>query len=271
MDVTSYLDWSPALLDPTGRRELKPRISGKTMVIDKGLGLQAFEDLLQMSGSFIDMIKIGFGTSVLYPPKLLQRKISLAKAHHIRVLPGGTFLEVAIVQGVLDRFFDTVVTYGFDAIEVSDGTIDIQRDQRTELILRGIDSGLEVFTEYGKKCWGSTIETDALIETIYRDTEVGASLVTVEGRESGVGVGIYDENGDCRVDDLAIVLDRLTDRNILMWEAPNKSQQVQLIKLLGTEVNLGNISPYDVYALEALRRGLRSDTFVFDERKQRAD
>jgi phosphosulfolactate synthase len=267
MDVTSYLDWIPSLQDPTGRREPKPRTCGKTMVIDKGMGLHAFEDLLQTSGAYIDMIKIGFGTSPLYPSLLLQKKISMAKAHQIRVLPGGTLLEVAVVQDALDGFFDTAVMLGFDAIEVSDGTIDMSRGQRTELIRRGLDSGLEVFTEYGKKCWGSTIEIDSLIDTIYIDLEYGASLVTIEGRESGVGVGIYDEDGNCREDELALVLDRLPNRNVLMWEAPQKSQQVQLIKTLGAEVNLGNIAPSDIFALEALRRGLRSDTFVFDKRR----
>lgn len=266
MDATSTLSWPPALKDPTGRREPKPRTCGKSMVIDKGLGLHAFEDLLQTASDHIDIIKIGFGTSALYPPKLLQKKIALARSHQIRILPGGTFLEVAVVQKSVDEFFHMMAYLGYDALEVSDGTIEMSRRLRSELIQRGKEAGLEVYTEYGKKCWGSTVEMDVLIETIFMDTECGASLVTVEGRESGVGVGIYDENGNCRERDLLQVLENIPNRNLLMWEAPQKSQQVQLVKTFGRDVNLGNIAPQDLIALEALRRGLRSDTFVFEER-----
>jgi phosphosulfolactate synthase len=268
MEVTSRLDWHPSLADPTGRRLSKPRAAGQTMVIDKGMGIYAFEDLLQTTGSYIDMIKIGFGTSPLYPTDLLRRKIELARAHGICIFPGGTFLEVAVSQDVTDQYFDTVRELGFTGIEVSDGTIEIPRDLRSELILRGRGLGLTVYTEYGKKCWGSTIELDAFIETLAQDVEHGARLVTIEGRESGAGVGIFDEKGACRDDQVEEMLRHIADPGQLLWEAPQKSQQVHLLNMLGSDINIGNVAPQDVMSLEALRRGLRSDTFALGAAKR---
>lgn len=265
MEVTSFPTWVAALTDPTGRRQAKPRTAGKTMVIDKGLGMHAFEDLLQTAGPHIDMIKIGFGTSPLYPAALLHKKIDMAKANGICIYPGGTFLEVAIAQQELDAYFDMAVALGFNGLEVSDGTIEIDRGLRSELIRRGVREGLTVFTEYGKKGWGSKIELEELIETVSLDLQLGADLVTIEGRESGAGVGIYDENGKCKDDELELVLEAIPSRDVLLWEAPQKQQQVHLLQLLGPDVNLGNIPAGDTVALEALRRGLRSDTFAFGQ------
>jgi len=256
--------WHSLLSDPTERRSAKPRTSGKTMVIDKGLGLRAFEDLLETASSYIDIIKFGFGTSVLYPIPLLQKKIQLAKDRGITVMPGGTFLEVAVSRNLVDEYFTGIRKLGFTGIEVSDGTIEMDRGLRTELIQRGTEAGLTVLTEYGKKCWGSRLELEDLVATVICDVQLGAEFVTIEGRESGTGVGIFDEKGDCRDDEIEAVLSQISSPNLLMWEAPQKDQQVHLMKLLGTEINLGNIAPQDIYALEALRRGLRSDTFVFE-------
>src|SRR5690606_23087089 len=120
--------------DPVGLRKQKPRAAGKTMVLDKGLGLYAFEDLLDTCGAYIDTIKLGFGTSALYPADVLRRKIKLAQAAQIDIIPGGTFLEVAITQGVCDPFLETVAAFGFSGIEVSDGTIELDRLMRNDLI-----------------------------------------------------------------------------------------------------------------------------------------
>ncbi|OPH60784.1 phosphosulfolactate synthase [Paenibacillus ferrarius] len=266
MKVTSYLNWNPVLADPTGQRQAKPRTLGKTMVMDKGLGLFAFQDLLSTSSSHLDMIKIGFGTSPLYPQEVLKSKISLAKESGICIYPGGTFLEVALTQQAVDSFFDMIVALGFNGVEISNGTIDIDRTTRTELIARGLEEGLEVITEYGKKGWGSTIELEELIETVMIDTEIGATLVTIEARESGVGVGIFDHSGKCKDEELQQVLSAVNGQKLL-WEAPLKSQQVHLISMLGPEIHLGNISPDELIALEALRRGLRSDTLSLGTRK----
>lgn len=261
METTTPAAWHPVLLDPTARRSPKPRASGKTMVIDKGLGLHAYADLLETATPYIDIIKFGFGTASLYPAELLKRKIELARERNITVMPGGTFLEVAVANGLTDEFFDMARKLGFTGVEVSDGTIEMDRKLRTELIRKAVEYGFEVYTEYGKKCWGSRVEVEELIGTVQSDIQTGAELVTIEGRESGAGVGIFDENGACRDDEVNAVLEQLTSPHLLLWEAPQKSQQVHLIQMLGPDVNLGNIAPQDIFALEALRRGLRSDTF----------
>ncbi|MDD9267507.1 phosphosulfolactate synthase [Paenibacillus sp. GCM10023248] len=266
MEVTSYLNWNPVLADPTGRRQAKPRTLGKTMVMDKGLGPCAFQDLLHTASHHVDMIKLGFGTSPLYPESVLKSKINLAKENGICIYPGGTFLEVAITQNAVDDYFDMVTALGFNGLEISNGTIDFSRKLRNELIKRGIEEGLEVVTEYGKKGWGSAIELEELIETVMLDTEMGAVLVTVEARESGMGVGIFDQQGKCKDEEVEQVLSAVPgDR--LLWEAPLKSQQVHLINMLGPQIHLGNIAPHEIIALEALRRGLRSDTLSLGTRK----
>ncbi|WNR42567.1 phosphosulfolactate synthase [Paenibacillus roseipurpureus] len=266
MEMTSQLKWNPVLVDPTGRRQMKPRTLGKTMVMDKGLGLLAFQDLIQTSQAHVDMIKLGFGTSVLYPQAVLRSKINLAKENGILIYPGGTFLEAAVHQNAVDSFFDMIIELGFNAVEISDGTIHMERRLRNELIARGLDEGLAVITEYGKKGWGSTIELAELIETVLIDSELGASLVTIEARESGKGVGIFDDNGACKDEELQSVLASISGE-LLLWEAPLKHQQVHLIRTLGADIHLGNISPDEVIALEALRRGLRSDTLISTIRK----
>ncbi|SDO09528.1 phosphosulfolactate synthase [Paenibacillus sp. yr247] len=266
MEVTSYLNWNPVLVDPTGQRQAKPRTLGKTMVMDKGLGMNAFQDLLSTSSSHLDMIKIGFGTSPLYPQHVLKSKINSAKESGICIYPGGTFLEVAITQHAVDSFFDMIIAFGFNGVEISNGTIDMERKLRNELIRRGLDEGLEVVTEYGKKGWGSSIELEELIETVMIDTQLGANLVTIEARESGMGVGIFDNYGKCKDEELQKVLSAIAGHQLL-WEAPLKSQQVHLISMLGPDIHLGNISPDELIALEALRRGLRSDTLSLGTRK----
>ncbi|GAB7053533.1 MULTISPECIES: phosphosulfolactate synthase [Paenibacillus] len=262
MEVSIPLQWNALLSDPTGRRTPKPRQSGKTMVIDKGLGLYALEDLLQTAGDYIDMLKIGFGTSPLYMADFLKKKIEMAKAYDITVYPGGTFLEVAIRQDETDHFFQMAKYLGFNGLEISDGTIEMSRSLRSELICRGLNEGFMVITEYGKKGWGSSIEIEELIQTVTIDSQLGASLITIEGRESGKGVGIYDANGACIDEEIERVLNRVPSTDLLLWEAPQKEQQVHLLQMLGTDIHLGNIVPGDIISLEALRRGLRSDTLL---------
>jgi phosphosulfolactate synthase len=264
MEYIANTQWHPKLHDPIGMRNQKPRTNALTMIIDKGLGLRAYEDLLCIASPYIDMIKLGFGTSVLYPRDVLKQKIELAHEHNIKIMPGGTFLEVAIMQQQVDTFFQEMKNLKFSAIEVSDGTISLSRNLRSSLIVRGIDEGLTVVTEYGKKSKGSAVNTDELLETFVIDTELGAAFVTIESRESGVGVGIFDDQGVPREQDIEYVVQFIPDATKLMWEAPLKSQQALLLQRFGLDLNLGNISPEDVLSLESLRRGLRSDTLQFD-------
>ncbi|GIO11820.1 phosphosulfolactate synthase [Cohnella xylanilytica] len=261
MEINTDTSWPQALKDPSDRRAGKPRSSGMTMVIDKGLGALAFADLLAASGDSIDFVKFGFGTSTLYPMPVLRDKIALAQKHGIAVFPGGTLLEAAVRLDVERDFWNVVLELGFDGVEISDGTIELSRRKRDNLIREATQRGLRAFTEYGKKTPGSRIVLDDLRRTIDADCACGAELVTVEARESGVGVGLYDEKGSCREDELRLLQQAVPEANRLMWEAPQKDQQVALLTILGPEANLGNIAPQEVMSLEAMRRGLRSDTF----------
>ncbi|RUS48057.1 phosphosulfolactate synthase [Cohnella sp. AR92] len=262
MDITTGRVWPCALEDPTEKRNGKPRQTGLTMVIDKGLGPSAFNDLLLTAGDYIDLLKFGFGTSPLYKTGVLRDKIALAKQHNVATFPGGTLLEAAFRLEVIGEFFDMVQELGFDGVEVSDGTIELTRRQRDGLITEATQRGLRVFTEYGKKQAGSRIVLDDLKRTFELDRGRGAELITVEARESGVGVGLFDDSGKCREEELLRLRRALPDMSCLLWEAPRKEQQVALLGILGTDANLGNISPNDVLSLETLRRGLRSDTFA---------
>ncbi|WP_435920915.1 phosphosulfolactate synthase [Paenibacillus sp. DYY-L-2] len=271
--------WPQELCDPSGlripsvtsraARNASPASGyGLTMVIDKGLGRNSFTDLMETSSDFITCIKFGFGTAPLYKTDLLMYKIDLAKRLGIKVMPGGTLLETAVQQDVVPSFFNTVCKLGFDAIEVSDGTIELPRSKRGELIREGKERGLQVFTEYGKKISGSLVDAAKLAETLEADLKAGADLLTVEARESGIGVGIFDEKGDCRTEVIDDCLKFISDPGKLMWEAPLKNQQAMLLRRFGPGVHLGNIHPGDVLALETMRRGLRQDTFEFGIQRQ---
>src|SRR5690554_972965 len=169
MKYTARAGWHPLLQDPSGQRQSKPRTVGRTMVIDKGLGLQAFEDFLAISSPYVDMVKLGFGTSPLYPLSLLQQKIDIAKSYQVIIYPGGTFLEVAVQHDEIDAYFEMIGTLGFTGIEVSDGTIEMSRELRNQLIERGRMMGLTVLSEYGKKLLGSQIEIEPFLSTIHQD------------------------------------------------------------------------------------------------------
>ncbi|MFC4103841.1 phosphosulfolactate synthase [Paenibacillus xanthanilyticus] len=275
--------WPPALADPSGLRAsgaLAANTSGadrahgrgQTMIIDKGLGRYAFADLMETAGDYVDCVKIGFGTAPLSKTELLLFKIEQAKLRGLLIMPGGTLLEAAIRQELVTEFFDSVCKLGFNAIEVSDGTIELNRGLRTALIQEGIRNGLQVVTEYGKKLTGSLVDASELADTAETDLAAGAKYVTVEARESGVGVGLFDDKGNCREDMLDGICRFVPDPGRLMWEAPLKHQQVLLLQTFGPGVHLGNIPPGDALALETMRRGLRSDTFGFghaaDHRKQ---
>lgn len=256
--------WTENLIDPSGVRLSKPRSHGMTMVIDKGLGPRALTDLLSLSSSFVDFIKLGFGTSVLYPPAILKEKLRISKKAGIVLYPGGTFFEVAYQKQSLPAYFDSLESIGFDYLEISDGTIEIPPKERCQLIRQAKERGFHVITECGKKANGFSLTMDELESTLYSDLECGATYVIVEGRESGINVGIYDEEGDLDMEFLQSIQSQISSDFIsqLIWEAPLKKQQVSLIRCFGRNVNIGNISPNDLYSLECLRRGLRSDTFL---------
>lgn len=248
---------------PLGERPSKPRGAGFTMVIDKGMGFSELEDLLETSAPFIDYLKFGFGTAILYPSVLLGRKLQLAKVYGVKTCIGGTLSEIAMVQGKFEELVKRAVDVGFTAVEVSDGTIHLNADVRKNAI-RAVSNMTTVLSEVGKKLEDFPAPK-AVVDQITSDLEAGAELVIVEGRESGEGVGIYGESGAVSEDLLNQII-RLLPKDVLskiMWEAPKKAQQVELIRRFGREVSLGNIAPIDVLSLESLRLGLRGDTFVW--------
>lgn len=252
--------WQELLQFPMGNRLNKPRESGLTMIIDKGLGLGETRDLLNLGGDYIDFFKLGFGTSALYEDKMLEEKIHLVRSSGVMIYPGGTFLEVAILQDKLREFLTLARDFGFNAIEVSDGTIELSRKMRAKAITEAVETGFVVLTEVGKKDPNSEFEIKEIVQLVNFDLSYGASQVIVEGRESGKSVGLYDKDGNLILSDLEELVYSIGDSSKLIWEAPMKDQQQELIIRFGSNVNIGNVNPHEVLALEALRVGLRADT-----------
>ncbi len=238
----------------------KPRSNGMTMIIDKGLGLTETREMLDLAADYIDFIKLGFGTSAFYSQELLEEKIRMVRSYNVDIFPGGTFLEVAILQTKMHVFIKKARALGFTALEVSDGTINISQPIRTLAIKEGLNQGLKVLGEVGKKDPRDMVETERICEQIEKDLLDGAYKVIVEGRESGKGVVIYDRKGAIKEEELNRLLNNIQDKNKILWEAPMKDQQQTLIKRFGPNVNLGNVQPNEILALEALRVGLRGDT-----------
>ncbi len=252
--------WRGVLDFPISGRQQKPRKIGLSMVIDKGLGLTEFKDLLEVAAPYIDFIKLGFGTSVFYPAAILKEKIRLAREYKVDIFPGGTFFEVAVLQGRLNLYLQTARELGYTFIEISDGTIDLSRTLRLTAIRQARTEGFGIITEVGKKDPRDALSEGQILNQIAVDLDTGADYVIIEGRESGQGVVIYDNNGKIKEDTLANMLSGISNLGQIIWEAPLKQQQQSLIISLGPNVNLGNIQAGDILALEALRVGLRGDT-----------
>lgn len=230
------------------------------MIIDKGLGLAATQDLLESAADAIDFIKLTFGTSAFLDIDYLIEKVEMVKDYDIWICPGGTFLEVSVWQGTYPKYLKRCKEIGFNAIEVSDGTIEIDMQTRADCIKRAVDMGFMVVSEVGKKDPDEKVATAKLHEEIAADLRNGAFKVIVEAREAGKGVGIYDKDGKPKDDEVEAIIRGVEDITKLEWEAPIKNQQQFLIMRFGPNVNLGNIPPEDILALEALRNGLRGDT-----------
>lgn len=242
-------------------REEKPRQKGITMVLDKGLGLETAESLMNISGDYVDYLKFGWGTSIVHEQDIIKYKVAMYKSHNITPYTGGTLFELAYMNDKLEEFFQEAHDLGFEAIEVSDGSTTISHDKKLECIESAKKDGFEVLSEVGKKDPGldKELSLDERIEYMQNELEAGSSLIIVEAREGGKNIGIYDKAGNAKEDEIDYILDNF-DGNKILWEAPNKDQQVFFILKLGNDVNLGNVSTDDITSLETLRRGLRGDT-----------
>lgn len=242
-------------------REEKPRQKGITMVLDKGLGLETAESLMNISGDYVDYLKFGWGTSSVHEQDMIKDKVAMYKSHNITPYTGGTLFELAYMNDKLEEFFQEAHDLGFEAIEVSDGSTTISHDKKLECIESAKKDGFEVLSEVGKKDPGldKELSLDERIEYMQNELEAGSSLIIVEAREGGKNIGIYDKAGNAKEDEIDYILDNF-DGNKILWEAPNKDQQVFFILKLGNDVNLGNVSTDDITSLETLRRGLRGDT-----------
>jgi len=252
--------WDGVIRIPVPERVRKPRSVGWTMVIDKGLGLNQVDDLLGSAAEAIDVIKLTFGTSAFVPYDLLKEKVKRITAAGCSVMPGGTFQEVAVWQRSYDRYLGRARELGFNAIEISDGTIEMDRETRKVVVEKAVNAGFRVLTEVGKKDPSEVLPMAVLADEVMHDLSLGAFMVIMEAREAGKGVGIYDASGLPKESEIEAFLRAVKDPSRVLWEAPLGHQQRYLILKFGPNVNLGNIPPEDVLALEALRCGLRGDT-----------
>jgi 2-phosphosulfolactate phosphatase len=243
-------------------RPARPRHSGLTMVLDKSLGLHAASDLVATAATAIDIVKLGWGSALLYPEAILRQKIALYTAAGIQVCTGGTLAEIAHDRGRYQEMLAEAAALGFTAIEISNGVnSEIDRRQKGAMIAAAVAQGLVAYSEVGRKF----PEEDRLltyrdrVNEVRDDLAAGAGKVVMEARESGT-VGIFNADGKVN-SELAHELFQYIDPNDIIWEAPRKEQQIWLMRQLGPEVNIGNIAPDEALSVESLRLGVRADTF----------
>lgn len=237
-------------------RTKKPRTHGLTMVMDKGLSVEEARNFLSVATPHIDILKLGFGTSFVTPR--LREKIELYQSHNIPVYFGGTLFEAFLIRNQLNEYIKVVQDYGITYMEVSDGSITIPHTEKCGYIEKLSKLGL-VLSEVGSKDAEHIIPPYKWIELMRAELEAGATYVIAEARESG-NVGIYRGSGEVREGLVQEILTQIPAEKII-WEAPQKAQQLYFLELVGCNVNLGNLAPHEVIALEAMRIGLRGDTF----------
>ncbi len=237
-------------------RSLKPRDGGITMVMDKGLSVRQAEDLLEVAIDYIDIVKLGWATSAV--SSKLSEKLDVYRQAGIPVYLGGTMLEAFYVRGQMSDYRKVLETYEITHLEVSDGSIDISEEDKCSLISE-LAKDFIVLSEVGSKDPDKMLTPSRWIDMMQRELDAGSWKVIAEARESGT-VGMFRGDGNVRSDLIAEILDKIPSEKII-WEAPQKNQQVWFIQLLGANVNLGNISPEETIPLETLRLGLRGDTF----------
>jgi phosphosulfolactate synthase len=242
-----FLDLAP--------RSPKPRTAGLTHVIDKGLNLREIEGLFDTAGEYVDIVKLGWGTS--YVTRNLEKKIALYRSFDTPVVCGGTLFEAVYARGKLDEYKRWLTNQRFSHVELSDGAVEIPRERKLELI-QDFARDFTVLSEVGSKDAEINFAPYLWVEWIKGERAAGAWKVITEGREGGTA-GIFRPTGEMRtglVDEIAHEIDTAD----LIFEAPTKASQAWFVKHFGPEVNLGNIPPEEVIPLETLRLGLRADT-----------
>lgn len=245
-------------------RIARPRAHGITMVMDKGLSLEEAKNFLSANSPHVDVIKLGFGTSFVTPN--LREKIELYKSYDLPVYFGGTLFEAFLIRNQFEDYISVCKDFGIDWMEVSDGSITIPHAEKCGYIEKLTKYGT-VLSEVGSKDAAHIIPPYKWIELMRAELEAGSSYVIAEAREAG-NVGIYRGSGEVREGLVQEILTQIPEEKII-WEAPQKAQALYFIELIGCNVNLGNIAPHEVIALEAMRIGLRGDTFhLFLDKKE---
>ncbi len=224
--------------------------------MDKGLGVREAENMIESGGEFIDLVKLGFGTSVI--TNRLKEKIRLYQQAKLKLYFGGTLFEAFVIRDMFDEYMEFIEMYKLEFAEVSDGSIYMPHEVKLKYIQQ-LAKKVTVLSEVGSKQKGIIIPTDKWIAMMKKELEAGSWKVIAEARESGT-TGIYHSDGTADKN-LIESITRHIDANKIIWEAPLKTQQVWFIKMFGANVNLGNIACNEVIPLETLRLGLRGDTF----------
>lgn len=237
-------------------RHKKPRTHGITMVMDKGLSIQESKNFLSVAHPHIDIVKLGFGTAFVTPN--LKEKIEVYQSYDIPVYFGGTLFEAFLIRNQFQDYINMLKEFNINYIEVSDGSIDIPHAEKCGYIEKLTKYGT-VLSEVGSKDAAHIIPPYKWIELMKAELEAGSTYVIAEARESG-NVGIYRGSGEVREGLVQEILTQIPEEKIL-WEAPQKGQQLYFLELIGCNVNLGNIAPSEVIPLETMRIGLRGDTF----------
>jgi phosphosulfolactate synthase len=237
-------------------RPAKPRKSGLTMVMDKGLSIREAEDFMSVGSKYTDFVKLGFGTSVITPG--LKKKIKIYKDAGVVPYFGGTLFEAFIVRDMFKEFIKYLDKYEIEMVEVSDGSYDFEHSKKLEYI-KILSKRGTVISEVGSKKKEIVYSPDEWVAMMKSELDAGSDKVIAEARESGT-TGIYNEDGSINNKIIGAISEHVKLENVI-WEAPLKAQQAWFIKNFGANVNLGNIAPYEIIPLETLRLGLRGDTF----------
>jgi len=246
------------ILNNLPERNNKPRDFGMTMIMDKGLSLREVEGLIETSAELIDIVKLGWATSYV-TPKLME-KVKLYQESGIPCYFGGTLFEAFYVRRQLDDYKKVLDKYSLQHCEISDGSVSMDHEEKCELISE-FSEIVTVLSEVGSKDASQIIPPYKWIEQMHKELDAGAWKVIGESREAG-NVGLFRDSGEVRQGLVEEILTKIPVEKII-WEAPQKSQQVWFIKLCGPNVNLGNIAPQEAIPLETIRLGLRGDTFDF--------